>query len=553
MICVALISVLLLCVGVDGDLAVGGCCQSGPVLAGGGLSGDSFKGWWHQCRVVGRQVSECAKENALAPQGTLALRGGDIALSPAHRGCRALFELQVHEDILRGNECAAIVGSHAALGSWDPDGAVLMEKFEEGKKVLWRAEVDLPAGLEISYKYVVFQASQNQLMSSRQDSVPKVDRAFLWENFIGNRVVDVMQEGAVRVISEVFNSWHRVKDEYYSPGVYETGPMEDAGENPLLKGAIAIVSSVSPDSPAAEAGLLPGHAITRLGSVRAKHVTKDGIARIVDEVGKHEGKKLLLEVVAPDGTRHKFTLRPRRWSGDGLLGCLLTEHVTAQTFESFGGPPEVFEEAISGITVTVAGIAKLAVQSVGLVANGASAPVRIAGALCRDNLLKPLLSIKGQGDGEAYEGDTSTDKQPGPMLPFEKGHVTLIFLPAILSYAVAAALGNAGPIEPVLELSSALTGVVGGASSALTSAVGGASSALAGAAGGVLSELPSVLAGASALAVKGLAGAVKGVLSVPASLIKNRKQRIRKIGDLKGHRIDPTLKSRNEVPWWAWW
>ena len=26
------------------------------------------------------------------------------------------------------------------------------------RQVLWRAEVDLPAGVEISYKYVVFQA-----------------------------------------------------------------------------------------------------------------------------------------------------------------------------------------------------------------------------------------------------------------------------------------------------------------------------------------------------------------------------------------------------------
>ena len=32
---------------------------------------------------------------------------------------------------------------------------------------------------------------------------PQVDRAFLWENFIGNRGIDQMHEGTVRILSEV--------------------------------------------------------------------------------------------------------------------------------------------------------------------------------------------------------------------------------------------------------------------------------------------------------------------------------------------------------------
>lgn len=61
-----------------------------------------------------------------------------------------------HKQIHFGQE-VLLVGSHAALGAWQLDGAV-RAAWSEGD--VWSASVDLPAGAELEFKFVVADPSR---------------------------------------------------------------------------------------------------------------------------------------------------------------------------------------------------------------------------------------------------------------------------------------------------------------------------------------------------------------------------------------------------------
>ncbi|KAF4701416.1 26S proteasome non-ATPase regulatory subunit 9 [Perkinsus olseni] len=98
----------------------------------------------------------------------------------------------------------------------------------------------------------------------------------------------------------------------------------------------ACVSEVAPGSPAAEAGLLDGDRIVDFGGAKK---LKDLPSRVqaavsgfyqhlvIDAYQASSGSSLSVEIQRPggDGFRSiELDLRPREWSGRGVLGCLVT-------------------------------------------------------------------------------------------------------------------------------------------------------------------------------------------------------------------------------------
>ncbi|EER09698.1 26S proteasome non-ATPase regulatory subunit, putative [Perkinsus marinus ATCC 50983] len=84
----------------------------------------------------------------------------------------------------------------------------------------------------------------------------------------------------------------------------------------------ACVSEVAPGSPAAEAGLLDGDRIVDFGGAKR---LGDLPSRV--QTAASSDSSLFVEIQRPtlDGFRIvKVELRPREWSGRGLLGCLVT-------------------------------------------------------------------------------------------------------------------------------------------------------------------------------------------------------------------------------------
>ncbi|KAF4649997.1 26S proteasome non-ATPase regulatory subunit 9 [Perkinsus olseni] len=84
----------------------------------------------------------------------------------------------------------------------------------------------------------------------------------------------------------------------------------------------ACVSEVAPGSPAAEAGLLDGDRIVHFGGAKK---LKDLPSRV--QAAASSGSSLSVEIQRPggDGFRSiELDLRPREWSGRGVLGCLVT-------------------------------------------------------------------------------------------------------------------------------------------------------------------------------------------------------------------------------------
>jgi len=91
-------------------------------------------------------------------------------------------------------------------------------------------------------------------------------------------------------------------------------------EEPFLK-----VNTCHPDSPAFAAGLRAGDFVTRFGAVRfADFQTDDGFSKVSKQV--IEDKPIRIAVIR-DGNRKTFTLTPKKWSGQGLLGCHLIKFV----------------------------------------------------------------------------------------------------------------------------------------------------------------------------------------------------------------------------------
>jgi 26S proteasome non-ATPase regulatory subunit 9 len=100
--------------------------------------------------------------------------------------------------------------------------------------------------------------------------------------------------------------------------------------------AFARVGAVTSNSPADHAGLLVGDLVVRFGRVNASRVAPaDALLAVRDLVVASENSRISVVVEraaaapVPDAaapattTTHVLALTPRRWSGPGLLGCLL--------------------------------------------------------------------------------------------------------------------------------------------------------------------------------------------------------------------------------------
>mmetsp|Transcript_5312 Transcript_5312/g.7052 ORF Transcript_5312/g.7052 Transcript_5312/m.7052 type:complete len:139 (-) Transcript_5312:220-636(-) len=87
--------------------------------------------------------------------------------------------------------------------------------------------------------------------------------------------------------------------------------------------AFLVVDTVSPDSPAERAGLKQFDEILKLGSINHKNQTSEALRNIV---AHSEGKPIELVVKRGNdrgGGLEKLILVPKRWRGQGLLGCFL--------------------------------------------------------------------------------------------------------------------------------------------------------------------------------------------------------------------------------------
>ncbi|XP_004690775.1 PREDICTED: 26S proteasome non-ATPase regulatory subunit 9 [Condylura cristata] len=80
----------------------------------------------------------------------------------------------------------------------------------------------------------------------------------------------------------------------------------------------ASISSISPGSPASEAGLQVGDQVVEFGSVNARNF--QSLHNVRSVVQRSEGKALDVTVVR-GGERQQLRLVPKRWAGKGLLGC----------------------------------------------------------------------------------------------------------------------------------------------------------------------------------------------------------------------------------------
>jgi 26S proteasome non-ATPase regulatory subunit 9 len=90
----------------------------------------------------------------------------------------------------------------------------------------------------------------------------------------------------------------------------------------------ARIDAVSSNSPADHAGLKVGDRVVRFGRVNSSRATgQEALVAVRDLVVASENTRISV-VVERDGgdsppSMHVVALTPRRWSGQGLLGCLL--------------------------------------------------------------------------------------------------------------------------------------------------------------------------------------------------------------------------------------
>lgn len=111
----------------------------------------------------------------------------------------------------------------------------------------------------------------------------------------------------------------------------------------VVRPSFAAVDEVTPDSPAATAGLIVGDAIISFGAVSLRSFTtpQAAMGALPGLLREHEGREIDVSIsraidasqgpaaaaAAAAGEREQFELKltPQRWSGNGLLGC----HVVA--------------------------------------------------------------------------------------------------------------------------------------------------------------------------------------------------------------------------------
>jgi 26S proteasome non-ATPase regulatory subunit 9 len=82
--------------------------------------------------------------------------------------------------------------------------------------------------------------------------------------------------------------------------------------------AFAKIDVVSDGSPAQSAGLRVGDLVVQFGSVTADNFTT---LQALAEVAAHSKDSSLAVRVIRAGAVKAVTLRPRQWSGRGLIGC----------------------------------------------------------------------------------------------------------------------------------------------------------------------------------------------------------------------------------------
>lgn len=81
----------------------------------------------------------------------------------------------------------------------------------------------------------------------------------------------------------------------------------------------ALVDEVSTSSPAAQDGLQIGDQILQFGSLSIKDVGSS-LRKVAEYAGDHENSKVLVKAVRA-GKLVQVELMPRRWEGNGLIGC----------------------------------------------------------------------------------------------------------------------------------------------------------------------------------------------------------------------------------------
>ena len=99
---------------------------------------------------------------SLAGVATAAVAGADRG----YRKCRFELMLDKAEEALLQIH---LVGAHAALGKWCEEDGVPLEKVSAN---LWAADVELPSGEPLEYKYVVWRAAKQPHEHTRQLRVP---------------------------------------------------------------------------------------------------------------------------------------------------------------------------------------------------------------------------------------------------------------------------------------------------------------------------------------------------------------------------------------------
>lgn len=83
----------------------------------------------------------------------------------------------------------------------------------------------------------------------------------------------------------------------------------------------AVIDIVESNSPASEAGIQVGDMMIRFGSVTGQ--TPNPMQAVAKTLQESEGKSVETEFVRK-GNRVVLILKPKKWSGRGLLGCHLT-------------------------------------------------------------------------------------------------------------------------------------------------------------------------------------------------------------------------------------
>jgi len=89
-----------------------------------------------------------------------------------------------------------------------------------------------------------------------------------------------------------------------------------------LMAPFAEIDAISPDSPAWECGLRRGDRIVQLGDAKTMTSVPSEVSRFVEEDGRSSQRvPLKVRLLRERNTIIELDLFPRRWSGQGVLGC----------------------------------------------------------------------------------------------------------------------------------------------------------------------------------------------------------------------------------------